>query len=71
MGDGLHALFGHTTTEFDTDFASALLADQHNYSQRLQLHQPHIQVNTTTRDVLFKYWDSSRSRKGFSCKFLL
>lgn len=68
-GEGLETLFGHTSHHDDPDFAAALLEDQANYSQKLRLHRPHIQVNTTSRDVLLKYWDSSRARKGLNCMY--
>lgn len=44
---------------------STLYEEWGGWANRYMIHNPSIQVNNTTRDVLLKYYYSSRERKGF------
>lgn len=47
------------------NIASTLMQERENWENRYMVHNPAIQVSNYSRDILLKYYHSSRERRGF------
>ena len=57
--------------EFHTNLWNGVLYDEMgDWRNRVIIHTPEIQVSNTSRDILLKYYYSSRKRKASECQFV-
>jgi len=47
---------------------NALHEDTQHWTNRLVMHNPEIQVSNASRDILLKYYYSTRARKAEACE---